>query len=269
MIMLSIDWNQVWKQFRDNRQDSSKGTEVWNKRAASFSRNAAGSDYARQFIDIMKPDPVWSILDVGCAAGTLAVPLSSRVRSITAIDPSMTMLSLLDERCWQQNINNIRSVMGGWEDDWEELDIGVHDVAVASRSLITDDLCAAILKLERYADKRVYLSTHVDDGPHDRRLIEAVGRTFEQRADYIVVYNLLRQMGRYANVTFTVNTEDKIFKDVEDAANSMRWMIHDMTPEEESRFIRHLQATLVQNSNGWKLPYSRVIRWAVLWWEKV
>ncbi len=268
MSMPSIDWNDVWKQFRSNRRDSTQDPEFWNKRASSFSRHASGSDYVQQFIDIMNPGPAWSVLDVGCAAGTLAVPLSSLVGSITALDPSMAMLSLLDERCLKQGITNIRRINGRWEDDWDALDIGVHDAAIASRSLITDDLSAAILKLESHAGKRVYLSAMVDDGPHDRRIVEAVGREFGPRADYIVVYNLLRQMGRYANVAFTVNKEEKLFKDVADAVNSLRWMIQDMTPEEEVRLTGHLQANLVRNSEGWKLPYSRVIRWAVLWWDK-
>jgi hypothetical protein len=58
------------------------------------------------------------------------------------------------------------------------------------------------------------------------------------------------------------------FKDVADAVNSLQWMIQDMTPEEEARLTRYLQSSLVRNSDGWKLPYSRVIRWAVLWWDK-
>lgn len=268
MSMPVIDWNEVWKQFRDYRRDSTHDPEYWNKRAASFSRHASGSDYVRQFIDIMKPDPTWSVLDVGCAAGTLAVPLSSLVGSITALDPSTAMLSLLDERCQKLGITNIRRINGRWEDDWDALDIGKHDVAIASRSLITDDLCTAILKLESHAGKRVYLSAMVDNGPRDRRIVEAVGREFGPRADYIIVYNLLRRMGRYANVAFTVNKEEKRFRDAADAVNSLRWMIQDMTPEEEVRLTKHLEATLVRNSEGWKLPYSRAVRWAVLWWEK-
>ncbi len=268
MSVPSIDWNDVWKQIHDNRHDSTHNPEFWNKRAPSFARHASGSDYVRQFIDIMKPDPAWSVLDVGCAAGTLAVPLSSLVGSVTALDSSITMISLLDERCLLQDITNIRRVEGRWEDDWDALNIGVHDVAIASRSLVMEDLRSAILKLESRAGKRVYLSAMVDDGPHDRRMVEAVGRTFGPRADYIVVYNLLRQMGRYANVAFTVNKEEKLFTDVEDAVNSLRWMIQDMTPEEEARLTSHLEANLVRNPEGWKLPYPRVIRWAVLWWEK-
>lgn len=268
MNIPSIDWNDVWKQYRTEKRDSTHNPEFWNKRASAFTRHASGSDYVRQFIDIMKPDPGSSVLDVGCAAGTLAVPLSPLVRTITAVDPSSAMLSLLEENCRDRNISNIRIVKGRWEDDWEALDIGIHDVAIASRSLITDDLEAAILKLEDHACKRVILSAMVDDGPRDRRIVEAVGRNFGVRADYIIVYNLLRQMGRYANVSFTVVREDKVFRDVSDAVQSFRWMIQDMTPHEEVLLTRYFESILMPDVGGWKLPYSRVIRWAVIGWEK-
>ncbi|MBF0509283.1 MAG: methyltransferase domain-containing protein, partial [Deltaproteobacteria bacterium] len=221
-----------------------------------------------QVMQIMQPEPDWSILDVGCAAGTLAVPLAPYVNTITALDPSTVMLSLLKERCREENIANIKIVEGRWEDDWNEFGIGVHDVAIASRSLIVEDLRQAILKLDSHARRRVYLSTLVDDGPYDRRIVEAVGRTHRRGVDYILVYNLLRQMGIYANVTFTVHREDKTFLDVDDAINSVRWMIHNITPAEEDRLKRHLNEQLVRENGHWKLPYQNVVRWAVIWWNK-
>jgi len=48
----------------------------------------------------------------------------------------------------------------------------------------------------------------------------------------------------------------------------MRWMIHDMTQEEEARLRSYLGKNLLQDSEGLRLPYKRVVRWAVLWWEK-
>jgi len=109
----------------------------------------------------------------------------------------------------------------------------------------------------------------VDDGPHDRRIVEATGRRFQEGPDYILVYNLLRSMGIHANVAFTVHREEKIYSDVEDALSAMSWMIHGMTPEEEDRLRRYLRQHLVEHNGRWKLPYQRIVRWAVLWWEKV
>jgi hypothetical protein len=179
------------------------------------------------------------------------------------------MLSLLQERCRDQGIDNIATVNSRWEDDWQACGIGIHDVAIASRSLIVADLREAVLKLQRFACKRVYISTLVDDGPHDRNIIQAVGRDFHERADYILVYNLLRQMGIYANVAFTVNRDEKHYGDVEEALASMRWMIHAMTGQEEEKLRDYLTKTMVRENGRWKMPYRRTVRWAVLWWDTI
>lgn len=263
-----INWNDVWKKIQAEKQaPMGRDPKFWDKRAPEFARHVAAGDYIGQFIQIMNPKSQWKVLDIGCAAGTLAVPLACSVRSVTALDASEGMLSLLGERCHEQGIGNIRAVHGRWEDDWDALGVGVHDVVIASRSLIMDDLQTALTKLQNYAGARVYISTLVDDGPYDRAIVEAVGRKFHMGADYIVVYNLLRQMGIYANVSFTVNRAEKTYADIEEAIDSMRWMIHEMTAEEEARLRTHLAGSLIRENGRWQLPYHRTIRWAVIWWD--
>ena len=268
MTLPDIDWNEVWRASQAEKHAIRRDPKFWDKRASDFTRRAAASGYVGRFIKIMNPQPDWTVLDIGSAAGTLAVPLAPFVDRITAVDPSDAMLSLLKERCKKQGFSNIDIVKGRWEDDWDELGIGIHDVAVASRSLVVEDLRGAILKLQRYAARRIFISTLVDDGPYDRRIVEAVGRPFFPGADYIVVCNLLRQMGIYANVTFIVKKQEKTFGDVEDALNSMRWMVHEITAQEEAMLRRYLTETLVRDGDRWKLPCRKPVRWAVLWWEK-
>jgi 2-polyprenyl-3-methyl-5-hydroxy-6-metoxy-1,4-benzoquinol methylase len=79
-----IDWNDVWRQKRALARDPA----FWDKRAPEFTRHAGRGDYVGQFISIMKPQPTWRVLDIGSAAGTLAVPLAPRVKAVTAIDSS-------------------------------------------------------------------------------------------------------------------------------------------------------------------------------------
>jgi SAM-dependent methyltransferase len=268
MNMPGIDWNGVWRKIQIEKQAPARDPEFWDKRAPSFAKHAAASDYIDQFMAIMKPRPDWSVLDVGCAAGTLAVPMAPSVKRITAMDPSAAMRTLLKERCDQAGIDNIRVVDGRWEDDWDELGIGVHDVAVASRSLMVEDLQTAILKLQRHTRRRIFIATLVGDGPRDRKIIEAVGRTFQPGPDYSVAFNLLRQMGIFANVTFICTNHEKNYSDLADALESLRWMVHDITESEEKKLEDYLSRILVQEDGRLKLPYRRVVRWAVLWWEK-
>src|SRR4051794_16680676 len=207
-----IDWNQLWKQ--NQRQGNKFGQrEYWNKRAPSFSKQAAEGGYSKPFMQIVRPQREWSVLDVGSGGGTVSVPLAHVVREVTALDFSGAMLKVLEERCraenlknvrtveagwgddWglgggkphdvggeercrAENLKNVRTVEAGWEDDWSLRGVKPHDVVVASRSLIVEDLRAAMEKLNCFARKRVYVSASVGDGPRDRGLIEAVGREF-------------------------------------------------------------------------------------------
>ena len=260
-------WNGLWRESHVRRPKAACDPKFWDKRAPEFAKNAKDGGYPDRFMEILKPQPTWRVLDVGCAAGTLAIPLASRVKAVTAMDPSERMRELLKERCDHENIDNVRIVDGRWEDDWQALELGVHDVAIASRSLIVEDLQGAIEKLQAHASRRVILSAMVGDGPRDRRIIEAVGREFVPGADYIVLVNLLRQIGIFANLAFIRSNKQNTYRDVDDAVADMRWMIREMTSVEEEKLRAHLTATLIREGDRWKLPYENVVRWAVVWWD--
>ncbi len=183
-----IDWNLAWRaaQRRKRLNRAPKGAVYWNRRARDFSDHQAHkSDYPHQFIRILDPDPAWRILDVGCGSGTIAIPLAERVASITAMDFSESMLSILRQECATKTIKNIQPVLAAWEDDWERIGIDSHDVVIASRSVNIEDLKSAIIKLNRFARKRVYVSAVVGDGPAVRRIINAAGRDYVPSPGYI------------------------------------------------------------------------------------
>ena len=136
--------------------------------------------YSERVVQNLRPSADWSVLDVGCGAGTLAIPLAGLVRRVTAIDFSDAMIALLNHRCLENSLTNITARVIGWEDDWEQAGIAEHDVAIASRSLIVDDLQAALCKLNSKARRRVYLSSLVGDCPCDRKIFEILGRDFDR-----------------------------------------------------------------------------------------
>ncbi|MGI6656769.1 MAG: class I SAM-dependent DNA methyltransferase [Desulfobulbus sp.] len=263
------DWNLLWQEaLRKKRWDRSDKAH-WNRRAASFAQHSRKNGYAREFLHLMQPQPDWSVLDVGCGAGTLALPLSPLVRRITAIDFSENMIALLREACSDRGLDNIHTEVVGWEDDWDQAGIGKHDVAIASRSLVVHDLRAALLKLADKANFRVYISSLVGDGPFDRRLFEAAGRELDRGPDYIYVYNLLYQMGIHAEVRFVHgDPTDKPYRDVEDALERFQWMFNELTDEERAGLRAYLKHHLIRAKEGWTLSYQHIVRWAVISWEK-
>lgn len=242
--------------------------DFWNGRAREFSGHAASTGYPAAFLRILKPRRSWTVLDMACGGGTLAIPLAGKVKSITAVDFSPRMLEIVEQRCRTGGIANVKTLEGRWEDDWEELGIGVHDVAIASRSLHSEDAEGAIAKLNRAARKAVYLATAVGSGPFDQRLLEAVGREVHLRPDYIFYYTLLYEMGILADVTFIPESNRNAWESREEALADQRWMFPEMTDEEEDQVRAYLKNHLVWVKGRWQLPYSRDYYWAVMHWTK-
>jgi len=265
----NIDWNASWKAAKAGSTSRRRDSKSWNRRAPSFAkRQTHKSNYADQFISILKPKPDWHVLDVGCGPGTLAIPLAKCVASVTALDFSETMLDILKKRCKAEGVTNVTPVLARWEDDWDTLKIRAHDVAIASRSLNDGDLQKTIDKLNQYSKKQTCITFLVGDGPFDRSIFEAVGRPFHPRPDYIYFINLLHQMGIYANLSFTVHTDNRTYADHEDALEASNWMLEPMTAKETERLKTWFKDKLIFKNGNWVLQGKRSVRWAVMWWEK-
>lgn len=261
------DWNAMWRAGQQHRKKMRGNVQAWDRRAKEFQRATSSEKYAGQVVRMMNPQSHWTVLDMGCASGTLAVPLASRVASVTAADPSSEMRRLLQQRCSDEGIENIRICPAGWEDDWEEQGIGVHDVVLGSRSLMTDDLEKLVRKAHSYARELVVLGTLAGNGPHDPRIIRAVGREFHQGPDYMIVLNLLRELGIFARVDFTITQPQQIFADLDTAVRELRWMVRDLQEDEEARLRRWLADQLRPVEGGVFLPDRAPVRWAVITWN--
>jgi len=126
----------------------------WNKRAATFTRDAT-VEYERWLLDLLVLEDGDEVLDMGCATGTLAVPLARAGHRVHGCDFAEAMLAILDERAAADKLP-ITSHLLAWEDDWEEAGLGENsvDVAFASRSLMSGDVPACVRKLDAAARSR-------------------------------------------------------------------------------------------------------------------
>jgi len=261
-----INWDALWEEDR-KRSLHRNDRAHWDKRAPSFAKHVSEGSYTKQFLKLLLPEPHWSVLDVGCGAGTLAIPLAKQTKCVTAIDFSPVMIELLRAGCRENAIDNVKAVLGSWEDDWSALGIAVHDVAIASRSFAIENPRAAIGKLNSFARKRAYISAPVADGPFDRRLFRALGREWKPRPDYIYTYNILYQMNIFANVAFITSSRNKTYESRESAYESVRWMFQNISEDEDRKLRAFLSEHLVPHGSGVRLDYDRSVRWAVMWWD--
>lgn len=263
-----IDWNEAWKMQRSQKAVIKRDVNFWDNKARNFFKKPWDSNYPDDFLKIMEPKRYWTVLDMACGSGALAIPLAKYVRRITAVDFSPGMLEVLEEQCKTKEINNIAVIKASWEDDWKSRGIGSYDAVVASRCLVVDDLEKAITKLHNAARECVYISTIVGDGPHDRGMYEAVGRRLTPGPDYIYKYNLLYQMGIYAHLSFIKDYRQESFHDLDAAFQYYDKFMGELTNSEKAKLRCYLEDQLVPRNGKWVFKCKRARRWAVMWWEK-
>lgn len=92
--LLSADWNGEWMRLQVDRRRADDSFE-WDKRARHF-RPLETAPYARDFINLLALEPRESVLDMGCGAGSIAIPLAQAGHPVIAADFSPAMLGTLD-----------------------------------------------------------------------------------------------------------------------------------------------------------------------------
>lgn len=261
-------WKEKWSAIYEGNKREEDERSFWNRRAASFAENPRKSRYSEELIALMAPQPAWTVLDAGCGSGTIALPIAGMVQKVTALDLSDEMLSILQQSAAGQNLGNIETHNLSWEDDWEAAGIGQHDLVIGSRSLLVADPVAAIEKMNRFACKKAVAVMPVGDGTFDRQIVASAGRTLRRGPDFNLFYNILCHMGILASVSFIEDPpRKKVFADMQDAFESVSWMLMDITLKEEQGLRAFLQEHLVPCEGGLRLDYSRSAYWAVMTWN--
>lgn len=253
--------------------------EYWNKRAATFTRFATG-EYERWLMDLLSLDPTDTVLDMGCATGTLAVPLARGGHRVHGCDFADAMLAILDERAAAEKLP-ISSHLLAWEDDWEEAGLGSNsvDVAFASRSLMAESVAPSIAKLDTAARTRAAVVVPASLPPSsDPRLLTYLGRTAKHPRNPRKVLRALRAMGRVPVTASTTTFRPMRFFSFDEARSDLRRLARPepFTDREQRLFdayaAHHLVRRVVESPSGedsqmWVLDYRLPVTWVFIGWR--
>ena len=249
-------------------QKHARDLDFWEKRSPAFADHAKKTRYANEFLKLIAMEPDLTVLDMGCGGGSLAIPLSPKVKKITAVDFSPSMIAIVKRICGERNITNIETILGEWDDDWALLGIKTYDIAIASRSLRAENSEPYIKKLMNAARRRVYISAPVGSGPMDTRMLEFAGRKTSHESDYRQFLSVFEKLGIRVNIDFIEENHSNRWSSLEDAVKDNYWMFFGITPEEEGKLRIYMEENLMQTDGGVQLDYERICRWAVMWWEQ-
>lgn len=266
-----VDWNEAWRVLREGRTEHT--AEYWDGRSARYVVSAK-SEYVQAFLRLAGVRPGESVLDMGCGSGTLALPLAAAGHEVCAMDFSRGMLDKLEQRAAEAGTTGIRTVQGSWDDDWHALGVEQYDVVFASRSAATDNLRSAFAKMDAAARRRVCMTLAASESPrHDQRVMNAIGRDLPPMPICAYGYNVLMQMGIFADISYIVSWKDVGYPTYEELRADMEEPLGSLTSVERERLERFCEQHLhqVAEPDGqllWKRDYSQPIRWAFLSWDK-
>lgn len=150
---------------------------------------------------------------MGCATGTLAVPLARAGHRVHGCDFAEAMLAILDKRAAAENLP-ITSHLMAWEDDWEASGLGEDsvDVAFASRSLMAEAVAPFVAKLDSAARSRAAVVVPASLPPSsDPRLLTYLGRAAKHPHNARKVLRALRAMGRIPTCATTTTFRPHAF----------------------------------------------------------
>ena len=251
----------------------------WNKRAATFTRDAT-SDYERWLLDLLALEAGEEVLDMGCATGTLAVPLARAGHRVHGCDFAEAMLAILNERAATESLP-ITCHLLAWEDDWEAAGLGTDsvDVAFASRSLMSGDVPACVRKLDATARSRAAVVVPDSLLPsRDPRLLTYLGRSARRACIVRDVTRALATLGRIPVFATTRTFRPMRFSSFDEARADLRRLAgpEPFTAREQRLFDAYAAQHVVREDltgpsevaeEHWVLDYRLPVTWAFIGWS--
>jgi SAM-dependent methyltransferase len=209
------------------------------------------------------------VLDIGAGPGIYAVPLAGRGCRVTVVEPSPVMREALAENMREHGITGITVIPKRWEDvTTEELD-EPFDAVIASYSLTMMDMGKALAKMQVCSRGTVHLfwfltspawvQVNQDLWP----LLHGGEFPGEPTADWL--WQILCEMGIYANMTVEVKFPAPVYADVDHAVQEFSRRLNCTTPAHEEIVRNYFQSVLRQEPQGLVLGDETL--GAHIWWN--
>ena len=265
-----IDWEYFWK--KKNKEKSDKGARKnWDKAAPKYAKLNQKDNYTERLFDNLILDNEDSLLDIGSGEGSVSIPLSKKVKKVTAVDSSEKMLELLNKKSDEQGISNIETINMDITDVNVD-NIGHHDIVLASRSInFIKEMEELLYNLNDVANKYVFITLF---GPNNWRMekefFKYMNREYIENPSYIIILNLLKEMGIYANVLNLDVGPIRTYKDIDEAMVNGKWKLDNFTLDEQDQLREFLKTSLKVDPQTGKLtnPLDKP-DWVLIWWKKV
>ncbi len=278
-LLTTTDWNEEWKALQAARQHADDAS-WWDQKAKTYPvKHGVQTEYVDQFLQLAGIMPGETVLDMGCGTGALATPLAIAGNRVIACDFSQGMLGQMLADQEALGVTGVESHIMSWADDWDAFGLGENsvDVALASRSIATNDLKDSLMRLNRVARRRACITLPCGPSPRaDETLMAAAGLGRIIGKDFLYAFNILASCGMAPEVAYIPNTRIDRFETPEEALEKFTHIALDAargvadeqtTAAIPDRLRAWLDDVLVEDENGYHLSIIRNVVWAFISWQ--
>ena len=263
---LELDWEYFWQK---SIKKGFKKEKDWDKIAKDYGKWLENDDYPDVLLNEMRISSDDSVLDIGCAEGTITRKIAKKAKSVTGIDKSELMLEELNRNAEEESIENIKTIQMDINDLCYE-NIGDYDIVLASRCLNgISNIKNTVLTLNEIANKYVYITVFGSSTQkYKKEKAEIAGKPFKAGTDYMVLALLLKNLGIEANVVQLECKNLKEYRDFDEAINRSVWRFGELEEDREIALRQYFKETLVKNERGnWVNPKDKTDL-VLIWWKK-
>lgn len=289
-LLTTTDWNGEWMRLQKARR-AADDASYWDERSKTFRRADTPSPYVGRFLELAQVRDGETVLDMGCGSGALSVPLAADGHAVIAADFSEGMLARTREECAMAGVTGVETMLLSWADDWAAHGVGPKsvDVALASRSIATDDLEAALMKLTATARRRACVTLTTGASPRtDERVLTALGLQHVLGRDHVYAFMILTHAGFAPSVDYIVSDRPETYASPEEAHEKLAQMVRTACGDHVEKaaidaaleeLTVWLGSELVANEHAgesdgrggvqrdWRLRVPHRITWAFLAWD--
>lgn len=262
-----LDWVEFWNEKLDMKKDRHKN---WDKAAKNFHKVSKKDDYHELLFSKLVLNKNDTVLDLGCGEGSITLRLAKQVKEVMGVDSSVKMLELLNQRADKEKIMNVYTIHESLENiSYEQL--GDYDVVLASRSLNGIKPIDKTLKtMDKIANKYVFLSLFGPDNWNiQNEFLKYIGKKPNEFPGYNYIFNILFNMGIYANIEKLNIKSYREYDSIEEAMNNGKFRLDLLNRKEKEALREYLKKILKKDSKTGKLyNINDKADWILIWWKK-
>ena len=261
-----MDWAEEWSRAVLNAS-SRKGWTLFSKRdfAQWYDLQLKYSDYPGIFLEKIQNrlKKNYTLLDIGAGTGAFAIPISKKIRKVTAVEPSREMAGSLREKMnGQKNIH----IVNKWWEDVKLNEINMHDMVIAANSLYQiTDIVSALKKMLSLVKKHLYIIMSCRSDFYNDIWRQFKREAYHPPPTHIHLYNILYELGVLASIEMIKIKHSYVYLDMSQAVKY--WSVRlDLDKNQKDHLRLYLENKLGYIKD--KPYYEEEGYSAIIWYDK-